>query len=216
MHISSDRYFRDRQRHDLALRMIQHGARTCTIKLCTGLSDDRIRRLHKTLEDLPMRVHRRRGKSPRQISFFVRTARMQFESSFLASVFAAFGLLKHEGEAPRELPSIEFGELFCDAYETHLQLLRRGAVTFEHAWFLLQLLEHQREVKLSRCRRCQTHYLRDLFNIAQRACPTCELKTEPSPRTLARHKALARRSAAAETIEKKQIDMSSPTAGPPR
>jgi hypothetical protein len=65
MHISNDRYFRERQRHDLALRMIRHEARTCTIKACTGLTDDRIRRLCKTYEIhasvAPMR--RRRGKA---------------------------------------------------------------------------------------------------------------------------------------------------------
>jgi hypothetical protein len=206
MQISNDRYFRDRQRHDLALRMIRHEARTCTIKCCTGLTDDRIRRLHKALADLPIRVRRRRGKSPRQIAFFTRNARMQFESSFLASVFTAFGLTKQEGDSPRELPSIEFGELFCDAYETHMQLLRRGAVTFEHAWFLLQLLDRQRELKMTRCRRCQTHYLRDLFNITQRTCPTCELKTEPSPRSLARQRSLAKRLSHAPDPSKEAVE----------
>ena len=202
MHISDDRYFRDRQRHDLALRMIQHEARTCTIRYCTGLTDDRIRRLHKTLADLPVHIRRRRGKSPRQVAFFTRNARMQFESSFLASVFTWFGLTKQEGEPPREIPSLEFGELFCDAYETHMQLLRWGAVTFEHAWFLLQLLNRQRELKMTRCRRCQGHYLRDLFNVAQRTCPVCELKTEPSARTLSRQRATAKFQGAATDLAK--------------
>jgi hypothetical protein len=193
MQISHDRYFHDLQRHDLALRMIKHEARTCTIRHCTGLTEDRIRRLHKTLTDLPVRVKRRRGRSPRQIGFFTRSAQMQFESSFLASVFTAFGLTPLEGEAPRNMASVESGELFCDAYETHRQLLGRSAVSFEHAWFLLQLLARQNELKMTRCRRCQSHYLLDLFNLAQRACPICELKSEPSPRTLSRHRSLAKR-----------------------
>lgn len=33
MHISNERYFDERKRHDLALRMIRHEARTCTIRL---------------------------------------------------------------------------------------------------------------------------------------------------------------------------------------
>ena len=101
MHISNERYFHDRQRHDLALRMIRHEARTCTIRSCTGLTDDRIRRLYKTyashMPSVPVR--RRRGKSPRQVAFFVRNARAQLESSMLASVFGTFGLLRAPSHA---------------------------------------------------------------------------------------------------------------------
>jgi hypothetical protein len=43
MRVSDDRYTRDRQRLDLALRLIRHEARTFTIRQWTGLSDDRIR-----------------------------------------------------------------------------------------------------------------------------------------------------------------------------
>ena len=103
MHISNERYFHDRQRHDLALRMIRHEARTCTIRSCTGLTDDRIRRLYKTyashMPSVPVR--RRRGKSPRQVAFFVRNARAQLESSMLASVFGTFGLLRRSRSATR-------------------------------------------------------------------------------------------------------------------
>jgi hypothetical protein len=45
MRVSDDRYTRDRQRLDLALRLIRHEARTFTIRQWTGLSDDRIRKL---------------------------------------------------------------------------------------------------------------------------------------------------------------------------
>ncbi|MGO8854603.1 MAG: hypothetical protein ACLQO1_02655 [Steroidobacteraceae bacterium] len=45
MRVSDDRYTRDRQRLDLALRLIHHEARTFTIRQWTGLSDDRIRKV---------------------------------------------------------------------------------------------------------------------------------------------------------------------------
>lgn len=173
MQISTDRYFRDRQRHDLALRMIRHEARTCTIRTCTSLTDDRIRRLCKTLA----RHHdmrRRRGKAPRQVSFFTRTVHMQFEASFLTSVFASFGLLR--AGAPLNEPSIEFGELFCDAYETHLQLLQTARISFEHAWFLLQLLTRGSVLRIMKCRHCYSRYLRDGLNVTRLTCPVCELK----------------------------------------
>jgi hypothetical protein len=176
MHISNDRYFEDRQRHDLALRMIRHEARTCTIRSCTGLSDDRIRRLYQTyashVPEVPIRRHR--GKSPRQISFFTRNTQAQFESSLLAGLFAAFGLL----ESPQDAHAISLsaGTLFCDAYETHVQLLGSSTLSFEHAWFLLHLLRRNTGVGTSRCRHCEGQFLHDRSTVLRRACPACTLK----------------------------------------
>src|SRR5690606_20837452 len=78
MHISNERYIRERQRHDLALRMIRHEARTCTIRSCTGLTEDRIRKLYKAFAEQLMTVplRRKRGKSPRQIAYFTRTTQL--------------------------------------------------------------------------------------------------------------------------------------------
>jgi hypothetical protein len=146
------------------------------------LTDDRIRRLYKTLADhhSTVKVRRRRGKSPRQVAFFTRNTQLQFESSLLISVFTTFGLMQPEGAPNGE--ALEFGERFCDAYETHRQLLERACVSFEHAWFLLQLLNQRNELRMTRCRRCHSHYLRDLVNLSPRTCPVCELKNAPAPR----------------------------------
>src|SRR5688572_30243278 len=102
MHISNERYFNERQRHDLALRMIRHEARTCTIRSCTGLTDDRIRRLYKTYAShMPSApVRRRRGKSPRQVAFFVRNVRGQLDSPMLGSASAMFGFWRTEASRP--------------------------------------------------------------------------------------------------------------------
>ncbi len=176
MHISNERYFDDRQRHDLALRMIGHEARTCTIRMCTGLTDDRIRRLYQTyathISSAPLRRHR--GKSPRQIAFFTRNPRAQFEASLLASLFAAFGLLDRER---RESPEpLSYGALFCDAYETHLQLSKSSDMSFEHAWFLLHLLMRNTGLGTLRCRHCGGHFLHDRATVVKRSCPGCKLK----------------------------------------
>lgn len=180
MHISNDRYFRDRQRHDLALRMIRHEARTCTIRSCTGLTDDRIRRLFKTYSrhHASPAVRRRRGKSPRLVAFFTRNIYLQFETSLLNSLFAAFGLLRAAASGRVDEESIEFGELFCDAYETHRQLLRTTRISFEHAWFLLQLLARGGVLRMARCRHCSCRYLLDGLNVARLGCPFCALKSD--------------------------------------
>ena len=72
MRVSDDRYTRDRERLDLALRLIHHEARTFTIRQWTGLSDDRIRKLYRSyvMSDAASSVLRHRGKSPRQAAFF--------------------------------------------------------------------------------------------------------------------------------------------------
>lgn len=183
MHISTDRYFRERQRHDLALRMIRHEARTCTIRTCTSLSDDRIRRLCSTYAH-QLNLRRRRGRAPRQIAFFTRNVQLQFEASFLAAVFASFGLLRNADTL--ECPSLEYGQLFCDAYETHLQLLQPARITFEHAWFLLQLLTRGNALTITKCRHCYSRYLRDALNVGRLACPVCELKTKGATRARSR------------------------------
>jgi len=46
MRLTDDRYSGERRQFELALRMIGHEARTRTIRDCTGLSDDRIRKLY--------------------------------------------------------------------------------------------------------------------------------------------------------------------------
>src|SRR5258707_301542 len=68
MRVSDDRYSRDRLRLDLAVRFIEHEARTRTIRLWTGLTDDRIRKLYRSYlsEGVPRRRARHRGKSPQQ------------------------------------------------------------------------------------------------------------------------------------------------------
>lgn len=180
MDLNNDSYSHERSRHDLALRMIRHEARTCTIRECTGLTDDRIRRLYRSyaheLSDVPVRRHR--GKSPRQVTFFVRNTRAQFESSLLASAFAAFGLLHPARSKPPSEPTdpLDYGRRFCDAYETHQQLLNTQTLSFEHAWFLLQLLNRSGDLRAVRCRHCDSYYLKDKFNLCRHTCPTCRLK----------------------------------------
>ncbi len=204
MQISNNRYFQDRQRHDLALRMIRHEARTCTIRACTGLTDDRIRRLYKTVacHAVHVEIRRHRGKSPRQASFFTRSIRIQFEASCLGNVFVAFDLLQRERPQADDDHSLQYGERFCDAYETYRQLVQGPRISFEHAWFLLHLLNRNALLRSSRCRHCSSRYLRDQLNAARRHCPFCELKSyEPmcGRREVRRSPANAPRRTAANT-----------------
>ena len=94
MRISDDRYSRERARMELALRFLQHEARTQTIRAWTGLSDDRIRKLYRSyLSQARRHLPRHRGKSPHQIAYFTRSLRLQEETALLASVLSLLGVL---------------------------------------------------------------------------------------------------------------------------
>ena len=75
MRATDNRYRGEKIRFELAMRMIQHEARTGTIRYFTSLSDDRIRKLYTSYFKFndAARVKRRRGTSPTQIAPLVQT-----------------------------------------------------------------------------------------------------------------------------------------------
>jgi Flagellar transcriptional activator (FlhC) len=186
MRVSDDRYTRDRQRLDLALRLIRHEARTFTIRQWTGLSDDRIRKLYRSyvLDHGERRVFRHRGKSPRQAAFFFRSAELNFQAAQLASLFVMYGMVcgTNSGLEPRfRVGSLESGALLCQAFEAYLELHAPASISFEHAWFLLLALARHDELGISRCGVCGGMRLRDLLAKRRLACGTCGPGAEAVP-----------------------------------
>jgi len=180
MRISDDRYTRDRERLDLALRLIRHEARTFTIRQWTGLSDDRIRKLYRSYvsSENAATVRRHRGKSPRQPAFFFRNPEVGFQAVQLASLFLVYGLLRGTalGLEPRyRLGSLESGALLCQAYEAYAELHSPAIISFEHAWFLLLALARRDELGVTRCPACDGVRLRDLLARRSSSCASCEL-----------------------------------------
>jgi hypothetical protein len=178
MRVTDDRYTRDRQRFDLAWRLIHHEARTLTIRAWTGLSDDRIRKLYRSyvLDNGPLSVCRHRGKSPRQIAFFFRSPDHQFHAAQLSSFYLLYGLLTASFigiESHYRVGSLESGALLCDAYEAYMELHAPALISFEHAWFLLLALARREELALSRCESCGGVQLCDLLARRQFACVNC-------------------------------------------
>ncbi len=185
MRVSDDRYTRDRQRLDLALRLIRHEARTFTIRQWTGLSDDRIRKLYRSyvMNDDTDRVQRHRGKSPRQAAFFFRNAELNFQAVQLASLFVVYGLLhgsERGVESSYRVGSLESGTLLCQAYEAYLAFHAPVTISFEHAWFLLLALTRREELGVARCEACGGVRLSDLLAKRRLACGNCEASGRPA------------------------------------
>lgn len=179
MRVSDDRYTRDRQKFDLALRLIRHEARTYTIRQWTGLSDDRIRKLYRSyvLEHETQVVLRHRGKSPRQAAFFFRNPELNFQAAQLASLYMMYGLMRgnERGIEPHyRLGSLESGALLCRAYEAYIDMHRPAGISFEHAWFLLLALARHDEVGVARCVSCGGLRVRDLLAKHKLACGNCD------------------------------------------
>jgi hypothetical protein len=179
MRVSDDRYTRDRERLDLALRLIRHEARTFTIRQWTGLSDDRIRKLYRSycLQDAATAVTRHRGKSPRQAAFFFRNPEVTFHAAQLASLYLIYGLVAAAAgglESRYRVGSLESGAQLCQAYEAYLELHAPASISFEHAWFLLLALARRDEMGMDRCEQCGGLRLRDLLARRNQTCGNCD------------------------------------------
>jgi len=185
MRLTDNRYANEKQQFELALRMIHHEARTRTIKACTGLSDDRIRKVYTTYfrNAGQSSIKRRRGKSPQQIGLFVKTPENQLEATTLVALFCASLLLRVDRTNkvhscwPR--PDVEFGHRVCRAFETYVLLHPNHAINFEWAWNLLQNISRNDELYLAVCRRCRGRYVQDAYAIDRRICPSCQISNVP-------------------------------------
>jgi hypothetical protein len=184
MRLTDDRYANERSQFELALRMIRHEARTRTIRECTGLSDDRIRKLYCTYfrNSGVTGVRRRRGKSPRQITRFVKNADHQLQATTLVALYDAGLLLRIDDRNrvhpcwPR--PDVEFGHRLCRAFETYLLLHERPLLSFEWAWTLLHSICGGDELYLAACARCSATYVQDAYALDLKTCPCCEIEAE--------------------------------------
>ena len=182
MRLTDDRYAAERSQFELALRMIRHEARTRTIRECTGLSDDRIRKLYTTYfrDSGSTEVRRRRGKSPRQVTRFVKNPENQLQATILVTLFCSGLLLRVAADNkvvpcwPR--PDVEFGHRVCRAFETYLLLYDTPSLSFEWVWNLLHSISYNDELYLADCAGCLTSYVQDAYAIDHKICPGCAIE----------------------------------------
>lgn len=176
MRISEDRYDRDRQRLELALRFLTHEARTQTIRTWAGLSDDRIRKLYRSyVGRTACYVRRHRGKSPHQAAYFTRSLKIQQETAVLASFFALARLLPAEPcpAAGAALPDLGRGNALCFAFEIHTFMIPAAAISFEYAVFLAECLARGDQLRLGRCCECGGMIVVERYPIRERRCQHC-------------------------------------------
>ena len=186
MRVTDDRYRSERNQFELAMRMIQHEARTNTISYWTGLSDDRIRKVYDTYFRGSSRpVRRRRGKSPTQIAPLIESPQRALESGVLAYLMHRGGLFSlHRDRQPMLRHNIELGQRLCDCYEAYCCIVPGPTLTFEWSWNLLLNIRSGDELGLGPCSDCGTWHLRDLLAVPSNACPVCTLAPPGEKQTL--------------------------------
>jgi hypothetical protein len=177
MRISDDRYTRDRLRLDLALRFIRHEARTQTIRMWTGLTDDRIRKLYRSYSYPHGGRHfsRPRGRSPQQAAFFLRTPRLKQEAALIASLCTLLGALPPRRPARPDLLPRGFAEALamCEAYEAYRALVPAAHISFEHLIYLHGALGRGDELKLATCSGCGALLVAERVALMEPRCVCC-------------------------------------------
>ena len=177
MRATDDRYRGEQAKFDLAMRLIRHEARTGTIRYLTGLHDDRIRKLYTTyfkFSEAP--VKRRRGRSPTRVAPLVRTPQRALESGVFANLLLANGLFSIEQPpGPNLNGSIEWGQRFCECFESFDELVPNHTLSFEWGWNLLTSIRRGDELGIAHCKECSLCYVFDLLSLPRAACPSCLL-----------------------------------------
>jgi hypothetical protein len=179
MRISDFRYNRDRLRLDVAMRFIHNEARTRTIRLWTGLTDDRVRKLYHSYLQGGGHATRHRGKSPLQATYFLRTARMREEASTLASMCCLAGLFEGRPNA-RPTSDVDRAASLCRAYEGYRAALCNPAITFEYAVLLVNTLVRGNELRLGECPDCKALLLIDSLGLRPVRCSLCSRESRVS------------------------------------
>lgn len=184
MRLSVDRYTRELEGIDLALRFVKHQVRTKTIREWTGLSGDRIRSLHVTyVRPSPEYVPRPRGRSPYKIEQFMRSQRHQDETTTLARMLSLLGAVPPApglNEPLLALPDPERAHLICFAYEMYRAQTYEPLFTFEHALFLTKHLISCSYLRLDNCLECTGLVMSEHFLKGLKCCTYCTTCTTRS------------------------------------
>jgi hypothetical protein len=173
IHVTDDRLGRYFRRYQLALRMMAHGARSQTVSAWSGLSRDQLVTQRQRWGFDP--DERRRGPAPTALHVFFKSKRHRSEAALFASMCRIVGAITaRAGKAAAEcLPSLENGELLCDALEAFREWRPDAELDFEHAVLLAVGIVEATAVALAQCFDCHAAMLVDRQGANQTTCEHC-------------------------------------------
>jgi hypothetical protein len=174
MRVSEDRYSRDLRRINLAQRLIRLEARTHTIRVWTGLSDERVRNLYRsyTGSDGPLR---HRGPSPRRVLKIMRSPGLHCEASAVGALAHVVGLIPAQplANAQRALPTVSNGEKVCHVFELFRHVVPQARFTIDQFILLVTALAEGVDFEMGHCTECHAALLIDRYGATRRLCLWC-------------------------------------------
>lgn len=174
--MNQDPVLRDCRRHQLALRLMAHQARTQTISVLTNLSRHQLAALRQRCS-IPERM-RQRGPSPRSLDRFTHSLPARREGATLAVFCHAYRVLPMRTAAHdsrRRRMTLEFGERLCATYEAYCACFPRSRIAIEDLLCLVIGLSDGREVGLGCCASCGGTVLIDILATNQETCSQCHV-----------------------------------------
>ena len=179
MRVSEDRYTRDLRRIQLAHRFIRHNVRSYWIRAFTRFTEGRIRNLLRSYGLASDRGHRYRGSPPRLYTRLM-VPKNHSEASALAGIAFVWHLVPEVPvpNASRTLPSLDFGETLCDAFELFRLMIPGGTLNLDR-FILLVMALAERQLTVGHCSHCRALILSDPLGVKRRICVHCE--KYPSP-----------------------------------
>jgi hypothetical protein len=176
MRIIDDRYMQHRRRLDLAWRLIQYEVRTRTISTWTQLAAHRIRALYKSYTPQSNAdVKRRRGLSPYRLEIILDSTRLRLEAAIFSALCKSLDVLPKETlhHPERSLPSLERGEMLCEAYAWFRFEVPTAKLTLEQGLLVLNELARGEQIELAGCRSCSGVILSDRLSHGRLECAFC-------------------------------------------
>jgi hypothetical protein len=130
-------------------------------------------------------VRRRRGKSPQQAAFFLRSGAGAEDAQALAAMLLLFGVvttpaaaasgspLGTRRQATARQPSLARGRLLCEAFETYRRIVPQPRIDFEHAVYLADALQRGDELRLRWCAGCEAVSVTERAMLRPTSCRCC-------------------------------------------
>ena len=174
--MNQDPVLRDCRRHQLALRLMAHQARTQTIAVMTSMSRHQLAALRQRCS-IPER-NRQRGPSPRSLERFTHSLQARREGATLAAFCRAYLVLPMRAAARdsrRRRMTLEFGERLCATYEAYSACFPQSRIAIEELLSLVIGLSDSREVGLGCCASCGGTVLIDNLASNRATCPQCHV-----------------------------------------
>lgn len=170
--VGDERFDRHYRRLQLGLRLLSHGARAQTASEWSGLTPDRLVTLKRRW--LPEAGDGFRGPAPTSFQPHFRSATRAVQASIFAGIYQTLRQLGRSTSAPTDLlPSMENGELLCEAYEVFQMWAGDSDLEFDQAVLLARGVTKSEVVELARCPKCDGVVLIDKLARRRDLCADC-------------------------------------------